>query len=243
MVWNPFSSSLPYPAPNQLTSPPNACICEPQLGAAEANFGWSSESNSPDVSWLFLTITGSLEQSWSSWAVGKAFVPLKWVGSSLLPFPRSGRDGWKMEQYIHVDTFIEKTDLTVSILQKKMSKNCPMSESLLIPYYDLAELCIDIFPTEEEFELCLLYLQRRKLICVHEMDDKTKIVKFCPGKSGWSWSAPVVSKEELSKIELEKSLKVNSFLKRNCGLACCITLFRRETANHCEYDSFPHSYS
>ena len=151
-----------------------------------------------------------------------------------------------MEQYIHVDTFIEKTDLTVSILQKKMSKNCPMSESLLIPYYDLAELCIDIFPTEEEFELCLLYLQHRKLICVHEMDDKTKIIKFCPGKSGWSWSAPVVSKEELSKIELEKSLKVNSLHSFKSGIVALLavlqliiqpTFLRRQNGK--PYDSTP----
>lgn len=141
-----------------------------------------------------------LQQSWTSWALNKTLVdPLKWMGSSI--FSSGDESGWKNESFVFVDCFLTKTNMISQILSKKLQNGL---ESLLIPYFNLFELCVDFLPAEEEFELALLYLQSKKILAVHVLEDGTKIVKFT-GKPGWS--IPKVSKTELAKIDLEKSLQ------------------------------------
>ena len=128
------------------------------------------------------------------------------MGNSI--FSSGDENEWKNEPFVFVDCFLTKTNMISQILLKKLQNGL---ESLLIPYFNLFELCVDFLPAEEEFDLALLYLQSKKALAVHVLEDGMKIIKFT-GKPGWS--IPKVSKTELAKIDLEKSLQVkHSFNK------------------------------
>ena len=155
-----------------------------------------------------LPFSAYLQQSWTSWAFNKTLLdPLKWMGSSF--FSYGDGNEWKSEAFVFVDCFLAKTDMISQILQKKLLNGL---ESLLIPYFNLFEMCVDCVPADEEFELALLYLQSKKVLAIHVMEDGTKIIKFT-GKPGWS--IPKVSKTELAKINLEKSLQVKNFVTKH----------------------------